>query len=139
VITLKDSCKECISAASLSGPESSPQALTHEHVPEGSNSTRKTASVAGAKCPFEADDKSEGSLMCAKTEAEPSSAEVGPSTLKVITKPYQPQHLPEGKILLVVPPMPKSLYDELTDNSLTEPKSSENEHKVRKIEMKASN
>ena len=91
-----------------------------------------TATVAGAKRPFEADgNTSESPSTRAKTEE-------GPSTLKLIAKPLRPEHLPD-EVLLVVPPMPKSLYEELTDSSLTEPESSENERDIRKAEMKASN
>jgi hypothetical protein len=147
VITLKDSRRECISAArsSCPGPESSPQAITgtngeREQDPKSSSSTHKTTSVAGAKCPFKDDDNtSEGPSMRAKTEAGPSRAEAGPPALKVIAKLHKPQHLPENEVLVVVPPMLKSPYEELTDDSLTEPESSENEHNIQKNEMEASN
>ncbi|KAN0138011.1 hypothetical protein V8E53_004182 [Lactarius tabidus] len=147
VITLKDSCRERISAArsSCPGPESSPRAITgtngeRERDPKSSSSTRETTSVAGAKRPFEDDDNtSEGPSTRTKTEAGASRAEAGPPALKVIAKPHKPQHLPENEVLVVVPPMPKSLYEELTDDSLTEPESSENERDIRKNEMKASN
>ena len=127
-----------MSAARSSVPDSSPQAVTasderREREPKSLNSTHDTATIAGAKRPFEADgDTSEGpSTRCAKTE-------VGPSTLKVITEPIRPDHLPD-EVLLVVPPMPKSLYQDLTDDSLTEPESSENERDIRKLEIKSSN
>ena len=105
----------------------------HEWEPKSLNSTHDTATIAGAKHPFEADgNTSEGpSTCCAKTE-------VGPSTLKVIAEPIRPDHLPD-EVLLVVPPMPKSLYQDLTDDSLTEPESSENERDIRKLEIKSSN
>ena len=81
--------------ARSSVPDSSPQVVTasderREQEPKSFNSTHDTATIAGAKCPFEADgDTSEGPLTCrAKTEA-------GPSTLKVITEPIQPDHLPD--------------------------------------------
>jgi hypothetical protein len=137
VINLKDSRRERISVARLSVPKSSPQAITapdevRKHDPKRSNSTHKMVTIAGAKRLFEADNNtSEGPSTCAKTEA-------GPSTLKVIAKPLRPEHLPD-EVLLVVPPMPKSLYDKLTDDSLTEPESSENERDIQKAEMKASN
>ena len=124
--------------ARSSVPNSSPQAVTasderREREPKSFNSTHDTATVAGAKRPFEADgDTSEGpSTRRAKTEA-------GPSTLKVIAEPIRPDHLPD-EVLLVVPPMPKSLYQDLTDDSLTEPESSENERDIRKLEIKSSN
>ena len=127
-----------MSAARSSVPDSSPQAVTasderREREPKSFNSTHDTATVAGAKRPFEADgDTSEGpSTRRAKTEA-------GPSTLKVIAEPIRPDHLPD-EVLLVVPPMPKSLYQDLTDDSLTEPESSENERDIRKLEIKSSN
>jgi hypothetical protein len=137
VINLKDSHRERILVAKSSVPKSSPQAITapdeeRKHDPKHSNSPHETATVAGAKRPFEADDNtSEGPLMCTKTE-------VGPSTLKVIAKPLQPEHLPD-EVLLVVPPMLKSLYEDLSDDSLTEPESSENERDIQKAEMKALN
>ena len=127
-----------MSAARSSVPDSSPQAVTasderREWEPKSFNSTHDTATVAGAKCPFEADgDTSEGpSTRRTKTEA-------GPSTLKVIAEPIRPDHLPD-EVLLVVPPMPKSLYQDLTDDSLTEPESSENERDIQKLEIKSSN
>jgi hypothetical protein len=137
VINLKDSRREHISVAKSSVPKSSPQAITapdeeRKHDPKRSNSPHETATVAGAKRPFEADDNtSEGPSTRAKTEA-------GPSTLKVIAKPLRPEHLPD-EVLLVVPPMLKSLYEDLSDDSLTEPESSENKRDIRKAEMKALN
>jgi hypothetical protein len=137
VINLKDSRRERISVAKSSVPESSPQAITapdkeHKHDPKRSNSPHEMATVAGAKRPFEADDNtSEGPSTHTKTEA-------GLSTLKVIAKPLRPEHLPD-EVLLVVPPMPKSLYEDLSDDSLTEPESSENERDIQKAKMKASN
>ena len=137
MIDLKDSRRERISVARSSVPESSPQAIStpdeeRKQFTGRSNSTHDTATVAGAKRPFEADgNTSESPSTRAKMEE-------GPSTLKLIAKPLRPEHLPD-EVLLVVPPMPKSLYEELTDSSLTEPESSENEHDIRKAEMKASN
>ncbi|KAN0136529.1 hypothetical protein V8E53_005576 [Lactarius tabidus] len=98
VVTLKDSCRECILAARLScpGPESSPRATTstnreHKQDPKSLSSTCKMTSVAGAKCPFEDDNNtSEGPSMHAKTEAGPSRAEAGPPALKVIAKLHKP-------------------------------------------------
>ena len=146
MINLKDSRRERILAARSSGPESSPRAITtpdeeREHDPtKSSDSTHEKAAVAGAKRPFEADgNTSQGPSTRAKTEAGPSMAEAGPSAIKVIAKPHRPQDLPDNEVLLVVPPIPKSLYEELTDDSLTEPESSENERDIRKVEMKASN
>ena len=137
MINLRDSRRERISAARSSVPDSSPQAVTasdkrRERDPKSLNSTHDTATVAGAKRPFEADgDTSEGPSTRAKTEA-------GSSTLKVIAEPIRPDHLPD-EVLLVVPLMPKSLYQDLTDDSLTEPESSENECDIRKLEIKSSN
>jgi len=62
----------------------------------------------------------------------------GSSTIKVIGKP---RYVPINEPLLVLPPIPKSLYDELIsidDNldshtgSTTEPESSEDERDIRK-------
>src|SRR6266702_1897770 len=61
--------------------------------------------------------------------------ETGPSTIKATGVP---QFVPDSQEeLLVLPPMPKSLFEELTtfhgdlDSSVTEPKSSEDEARAR--------
>ena len=72
--------------ARSSVPESSPQAIStpdeeRKQFTGRSNSTHDTATVAGAKRPFEADgNTSESPLTRTKTEE-------GPSTLKLIAKP----------------------------------------------------
>ncbi|KAF8264673.1 hypothetical protein EI94DRAFT_1805486 [Lactarius quietus] len=65
----------------------------------------------------------------------PAVPQAGPSTIKVSAVP---QYVPDSQEeLLVLPPMPRSLFEELTmfpgdpDNSLTEPKTSEDEARAR--------
>ncbi|KAH8981984.1 hypothetical protein EDB86DRAFT_2834591 [Lactarius hatsudake] len=82
-----------------------------------------TSSLTGTKCPREVSkDTTKGPVKRAR------QASAGPSTIKLKGKP---QYIPENEVLLVLPPMPKSLYNELTfdglDSSLTEPESSEDE------------
>ena len=94
--------------------------------------TRETNDVAGTKRPYEADVSvmpAEGDSKRARTLAE-----AGPSSLKIVGKP---QYVPgsDKEVLLVLPPIPKSIYEELTDDSLTEPESSEGEREIRKRDL----
>ncbi|KAH9177191.1 hypothetical protein EDB89DRAFT_2064809 [Lactarius sanguifluus] len=81
--------------------------------------------VVGTKRPREASRNT----TPAKRARQPSA---GPSSIKLKGKP---QYVPENEVLLVLPPMPRSLYNELTfddlDSSLTEPESSEDERAKR--------
>ncbi|KAH8989011.1 hypothetical protein EDB86DRAFT_2831771 [Lactarius hatsudake] len=91
--------------------------------PKKSPNRRGVDAVTGTKRPREVSkDTTKGPVKRAR------QASAGPSTIKLKGKL---QYIPENEVLLVLPPMPKSLYNELTfnglDSSLTEPKSSEDE------------
>ncbi|KAH9018883.1 hypothetical protein EDB85DRAFT_2154191 [Lactarius pseudohatsudake] len=91
--------------------------------PKKSPDRRGVEAVTSTKRPREVSkDMTEGPVKCAR------QASAGPSTIKLKGKP---QYVPENEVLLVLPPMPKSLHNELTfdglDSSLTEPESSEDE------------
>ena len=94
--------------------------------------THETNDIAGTKHPYEVDVSvmpAEGDSKRARTLAE-----AGPSSLKIIGKP---QYVPgsDKEVLLVLPPIPKSIYEELTDDSLTEPESSEGEREIQKRDL----
>ncbi|KAH9021908.1 hypothetical protein EDB85DRAFT_2152098 [Lactarius pseudohatsudake] len=97
----------------------------HTGKPKKSPARRGVDAVVGTKRPREASRDP----TPVKRARQPSA---GPSTIKLKGKP---QYVPENEVLLVLPPMPRSLYNELTidnlDTSLTKPESSEDECAMR--------
>ncbi|KAH9003252.1 hypothetical protein EDB83DRAFT_2533501 [Lactarius deliciosus] len=107
-----------------------PRALTELTPPRG-----ETHSGDAKKLPCDPRCKQTG-----KVPEKQAKAEAGPSRL-VVTG--YPQQVFGGQDLLVLPPIPRDIYDELTsshnglNSSLTEPETSEDEQERRRIGLKS--
>ncbi|KAH8976903.1 hypothetical protein EDB86DRAFT_2838796 [Lactarius hatsudake] len=107
-----------------------PRALTELTPPQG-----ETHSGNAKKFPCDPRCKQTG-----KVPKKQAKAEAGPSRL-VVTG--YPQQVSGGQDLLVLPPIPRDIYDELTsshnglNSSLTEPETSKDEQERRRMGLKS--